>query len=96
MTRNASEGLPARFRFASGEGTRANDELAATLQGRLRVIALVIVATMLGFFVLMSVKLIGAIGDARTFVQVGRAIVSVPGHFKLAANNLFVFATLKR
>ncbi len=78
MTRNAPEALPTRFRFASAEGSGASDDLAATLQGRLRVIALVIAATMRAFFVLLSVKLLDAIGDARAFVQVGRAIVAVP------------------
>ncbi len=77
MTRNATEALPSRFRFASGEGSGASDDLAATLQGRLRVIAIVIVATMLTFFVLLSVKLLGAIGD-RAPVQTGRVIVGVP------------------
>ncbi len=77
MMRNATEALPSRFRFASGKGSGPSDDLAATLQGRLRVIAIVIVATMLSFFVLLSVKLLGAIGDARG-VQIGRAIVGVP------------------
>ena len=31
MTRNAIEALPTRFRFASGEGSGASDDLAATL-----------------------------------------------------------------
>ncbi len=78
MTRNAPEALPTRFRFASGEGSGASDDLATTLQGRLRVIALVIAATMLAFFTLLSVKWLNAIGDARDFAQVGRAIVAVP------------------
>jgi hypothetical protein len=79
MTRNATEVLPTRFRFASGEGAGANDDLAATLQARLRIIALVIAATMQVFFVLLSVKWLNAVDDdARIFAQVGRIIVAVP------------------
>jgi eukaryotic-like serine/threonine-protein kinase len=78
MTRNPPDALPTRFRFASGD-VGATDDLAATLQRRLRAIALVIAATMLVFFVLLSVKWLNAVGDdARAFAQVGRIIVSAP------------------
>ena len=77
MTRNATEALPTRFRFASGERSGASDDLAATLQGRLRVIALVIVTTMFAFFVLLSMKVLDAIGDARDVVEGGRNVIGL-------------------
>ena len=77
MTRNATEALRTRFRFASGEGTGATGDLAATLQGRLRVIALVIIATMLAFFVLVSVRLPEVSGEVRASMQVGRVWIGL-------------------
>lgn len=75
MTRNATGVLPSRFRFASGEGSGASDDLAVTLQGRLRVIAVVILATMLVFFVLLSVRLLEISGDAKAYMQTGRLFI---------------------
>lgn len=72
MTRNVTEVLPARFRFASGEGSVATDDLAATLQARLRVIVLVMVAILVAFMVLFTVRLPELIGDARASMQAGR------------------------
>ncbi len=72
MTHNASETLPTRFRFASGDSAQGGHDLAATLQARLRVIALVIVATMLVFFVLLSVRLLELSGEVRASMQTGR------------------------
>jgi serine/threonine-protein kinase len=55
MTRAERPALPTRFRYASGDGDRTGgrDEIAATLQSRLRVVAIVLAATGLSSSVLL-------------------------------------------
>jgi hypothetical protein len=77
MTRNAPDALPTRFRFATDDSARGFDDVAATLQGRLRAIALVVVAVLLATFLLYSVRLSQITGDARDSMAVGRVAVGV-------------------
>ncbi len=77
MTPSAPEALPTRFRFASGDSPRGRDELAATLQARLRGVAIVIVATVLAFFVLYSVRLPQLSGAAQASMATGRFATGV-------------------
>ncbi|MBC8090339.1 MAG: serine/threonine protein kinase [Phycisphaerae bacterium] len=72
MTRNATEALPIRFRFASRNDSGATDDLASTLQARLRVIVLVMVAILVAFMLLFTVRLRELSGDAYTSMQAGR------------------------
>lgn len=71
-TRNAPDALPTRFRFATDDSARGSDDVAATLQTRLRAIALVVVATLLAFVVLFSARLLQVTGEARESMAVGR------------------------
>ncbi|HYW30034.1 MAG TPA: serine/threonine-protein kinase, partial [Gemmatimonas sp.] len=77
MTRRALEALPTRFRFASADSARGSDDLAATLQARLRVVALVTVATVVAFFVLYSARLPQLSGEARASMAMGRFAIGV-------------------
>ncbi len=72
MIRPIVDALPTRFRFASGDSARGSDDISVTLQARLRVIAVVGVATLLAVFVTYSVRLLALSGDARASMESGR------------------------
>ncbi len=66
--------LPVRFRFAGADSTAGADDLARLLQARLQVIAIVIGSTLLLFFVLLSVRLLGADSSMASSMERGRII----------------------
>ena len=71
MTRVAATALPTRFRFASGDGAGARDDLAATLQARLRVITIVGSVILLAVSAIYSVRMRSLSGDALASMRVG-------------------------
>ncbi|MEQ1692483.1 MAG: serine/threonine-protein kinase [Gemmatimonas sp.] len=72
MTRNATDALPTRFRFATDDSARGIADVAATLQTRLRSIAVVVATTLLAYFVLLTVRLLQLSGDAQAVAAAGR------------------------
>jgi hypothetical protein len=77
MGRIAADALPTRFRFASSDGARASDDLAATLQARMRVITIVGVVILLAVSVNYSVRMRSLRGDALASMRVGLIANSV-------------------
>lgn len=71
MNRAATNALPARFRFASGDGASASDELAATLQARLRVITAAGVVANVAVALISLVRLRALSGEAFASMQTG-------------------------
>lgn len=77
MTRLADNALPTRFRFASNDGARGGDDLAATVQARLRVVTVVGVVTVLAICLNYSVRMVSLSGDALASMRAGLIANSV-------------------
>lgn len=71
MTLGDRPALPTRFRFASGNGARPHDDLAAMLQVRLRVIAGVGVMSMLAVALIYTVRMRSLSGEALASMRTG-------------------------
>jgi hypothetical protein len=71
MSQIAADALPTRFRFASGDSASASDDLAATLQARLRVITAVGVVTIVAVALIYAVRLRALSGEALASMQTG-------------------------